>query len=115
MQQIVRDDGAARPTDPPTAPSSESKLHIFRTLVEHALDAVLLTSPDGSILLANPAACDLFGRDERTLCSIGRLGVVDASDERLPLALGERERTGSFRGELTFIRATGERFPAEVW
>ena len=65
--------------------------------------------------MANPAACALFGRDEDDLRSIGRRGVVDETDPRLPAALAERERTGVFRAELIHVRANGERFPAEVW
>jgi PAS domain S-box-containing protein len=33
----------------------------YRSLFEHSVDAILLTSTDGRILMANPAACRLFG------------------------------------------------------
>lgn len=75
---------------------------------------MLLTAPDGRILAANPAACQLFGKSEAELQRVGRAGVVDAADPRLAVALRERERTGSFRGVLTFFRADGKRFEAEI-
>lgn len=86
----------------------------YRTLFENSLDAVLLTTPDGRILSANPAACRLFGRPVEEICRLGRAGLVDPADPRLAPALEERERTGRFQGELTFRRADGDRFPGEI-
>jgi len=79
-----------------------------------SLDAILLTSTDGSIEAANPAACRMFGRTEEEIVRIGRSGIVDTTDPRLSLALEERARSGSFIGELTFIRKEGQKFPGEV-
>lgn len=90
---------------------SEERYH---ALVKASLDAILLTAPDGRTLAANPAACRMFGRSEEELQRIGRAGVVDCSDPRLPLALEQRRRTGQFVGELTFLRRNGERFTGEV-
>ncbi len=86
----------------------------YRSLFENSMDAVLLTTPEGRILAANPEAQRLFGRDEQELRAIGRAGVVDASDPRLAAALAEREASGRFRGELTFVDRDGRTFPAEV-
>jgi PAS domain S-box-containing protein len=85
-----------------------------RLLVSTSLDGVLLTAPEGRILAANPAACEMFGRTEEDICRLGRVGVVDVTDPRLALAVAERDRTGRFRGELTFLRSDGTRFPGEV-
>ncbi|PKN17014.1 MAG: hypothetical protein CVU71_17870 [Deltaproteobacteria bacterium HGW-Deltaproteobacteria-6] len=86
----------------------------YRSLFENSMDGVLLTEPGGNILKANPAACRIFARSEAEICRIGRDGVVDASDPRLPKALEERERTGRFAGELTFLRKDGTKFPGEI-
>lgn len=86
----------------------------FRQLFENSLDAILLTAPDGSIYSANPAASRLFGRTTEEIVRIGRNGLVDVSDPRLKLALKERAETGSFFGELTFVRKDGTKFPAEL-
>lgn len=87
---------------------------IFRALFSASIDAVLLTSPDGRILAANPAACRLFGRSAEELCAVGRNGVVDKVDPRFAAALDERDRHGCFRGELTFVRRNGEKFIGQV-
>jgi len=86
----------------------------YRSLFEQSIDAVLQTAPDGQILAANAAACQLFGRSEAELRQVGRAGVVDFSDPRAAAALEVRARTGRFRGELTLIRGDGTRFPVEV-
>ena len=86
----------------------------YRLVIEESKDAILLTVPDGRILAANPAACRMFGRSEEEICRIGRNGVIDITDPRLEKALKQREQTGEFSGELTFIRGDGTRFPGEM-
>lgn len=86
----------------------------FRAIFEHSLDAMFLTRPEGAILAANPAAKVLFGYSEQELCKIGREGLVDTSDPRLGAALAERERTGRFAGELTYITKAGQRIAVDV-
>jgi PAS domain S-box-containing protein len=85
-----------------------------RSIIDNSNDAILLTAPDGDVLSANPAACRMFDRTEREICRLGRKGVVDTSDPRLQRGLRERALTGRFKGELTFLRKNGERFPAGV-
>ena len=87
---------------------------IHRLLVENSGEAILFTQPDGSIYTANPEACRMFGRSEAEICRIGRAGIVDENDPRLPAAIEERRRTGTFKGELTMLRSNGTRFLAEV-
>lgn len=85
-----------------------------RAVLEHSLDAVLLTAPDGRILMANPAATELFGYSEEELCSLGRGAVVVPEDPRLAAGLEERRRTGRFRGELTMKRKDGTHIEVEL-
>jgi formate hydrogenlyase transcriptional activator len=86
----------------------------FRSLFENSIDAVLLSTPDGTIEAANPAACRLFGRSAEEICGIAGFGLVDTSDGRLQSLLEERERTGRFRGELFYKRKDGSIFLGEV-
>ncbi|MFA4825572.1 MAG: PAS domain S-box protein [Methanoregula sp.] len=86
----------------------------FRLLYENSMDAIFLTSTDGSIQAANPAACTMLQRTEDEIIRIGRTGVVDTTDPRLAIAIQERERTGRFEGELTFVRKDGTRFFGEI-
>ncbi|MFI5167873.1 MAG: PAS domain S-box protein [Thermoanaerobaculales bacterium] len=86
----------------------------YRLVFESSLDAVLLTAPDGRIFAANPAACQMFGREEREIRELGRSGIIDETDPRLPVAIETRARTGSFSGELTGMRRDGTKFPIEL-
>jgi PAS domain S-box-containing protein len=86
----------------------------YRAFFENSIDAVLLTSPDGTIHAANPAACKIFAMSEEEITRVGRNGIVDVSDPRLKSGLEERARTGKFRGELNYRRKDGTLFPGEV-
>jgi PAS domain S-box-containing protein len=86
----------------------------YRTIIENSEDAILLTALDGKIIQTNPAACRIFGRTKAEIIQVGREGVIDATDLRLPVALEERKRTGRFRGELTLLRRNGQSFPGEI-
>jgi len=86
----------------------------YRSFFENSMDAILLTSPDGGIISANPAACEMFGYTENELITIGRDGVIDKDDPRLPYLLKVREKENKVKGELIFIRKNGNKFPAEL-
>lgn len=86
----------------------------YRAFFQSSLDAILLTTPDGGIQAANPAACKMLGRTEAEICALGRGGLVDTSDPRLAVLLNERARTGSVFGELTMFRNDGSPFPIEM-
>jgi PAS domain S-box-containing protein len=85
----------------------------FRALFEHSPDAVLFTSADGTVEVANPAACVMFGYGEQQFRNMGRSVILD-DDSRLAAALKERQETGRVKAvELTAIRKGGEKFPVE--
>jgi PAS domain S-box-containing protein len=85
----------------------------FRAVFDHSLDAIMLSSPDDSVLAANGEMCRMLGMTGEEIIAAGRGGVV-VQDDRLHAALKERTRTGIFRGELTFKRKGGTTFPVEV-
>ncbi|PTX95591.1 PAS domain S-box protein [Opitutus sp. ER46] len=86
----------------------------FRMLFESNMDAVLLATPDGRYLAANPAASQLFGLTAAEICAAGRAGLIDHTDPRGPALVAERARTGRARGEVRFLRRDGSAFEAEV-
>jgi PAS domain S-box-containing protein len=85
-----------------------------RSFFENSMDGVVLASPDGCYLAANPAACEISDMSEAEMCRLGREGLIDTADPRWSKAMEERARTGKFRGELTAIRKDGSRYPIEV-
>jgi PAS domain S-box-containing protein len=86
----------------------------YRSYFESALDGQFLTSPNGSILDVNTAACEMLGRPAEEIKRLGRSGLVDVSDPRLDAALKERARTGKTRAEFDMIRADGTKIPVEA-
>ncbi len=86
----------------------------YRLLFANSLDAVLLSSPDGRIHAANAAACAMFGYTEDEFRQAGRQGILDESDVLVIDALHQRNTTGKFKGELTFLAKDGRRIPCEV-
>ncbi|MBL8491065.1 MAG: PAS domain-containing protein, partial [Rhodocyclaceae bacterium] len=86
----------------------------YAALVDNSLDAVLLTSPDGGVLAANPAACAMFGRTAAEMARGRRDDLIDATDPRLAAGIEERARTGRFHGELRYRRRDGSLFPGET-
>jgi len=90
---------------------SEAK---YRSFFENSMDAILITMTDGQILDANPAACLIFQMTEAEICKAGRYGIVDATDPQLKIFLEERSIKGKARGELTFVRKNGTKFPGEI-
>ena len=87
---------------------------MYRLLMNNSLDAILLTVPDGRILAANNAACELFGMTEQEIVSAGRDAIVDTEDPCLKLLLKKREKTGKARGEIRMKRGDGSFFPADI-
>jgi PAS domain S-box-containing protein len=86
----------------------------FRQLFETSLECILQTRPDGQVLNANAAACELFGMTVEELRERGRGGMVDPGDTRLQALLDERQREGKMRGELRMLRGDGTTFECEL-
>jgi two-component system, cell cycle sensor histidine kinase and response regulator CckA len=86
----------------------------FRSMFETSLDGILLATPDGLVLRANPAACRMFGRTESEVCATHRENLIDKSDPRVSIMLEERDRTGRVRGELNYMFRDGTIRPAEI-
>ena len=86
----------------------------YEAMYRHSPDGVLFTVPDGTVLAANPAACQILDRTEEEICSLGRQGLADRSDERWARMLDERERTGDVRGVARMIRGDGTPIEVEI-
>lgn len=85
---------------------------IFERVFENNLDTILLTKPSGEILLASPTACKMFGRNEKEICEIGQLGLLDGNEYRLELK--NKNGLDILYGEFSFIRKDGSLFIGAV-
>ena len=86
----------------------------FRHLFENSLDGILQALPDGSVLYANPAACQMLGLTQAEIRQRGRGGLMDPEDSRFHIFMGQALMTGQARGQLTMIRGDGSRFECEL-
>ncbi len=98
--------------------SAEKALRVseikYRSFFENSMDAILLTGPDGKIYSANPAACKMFGYSKNEIIQLGREGIVDLSDSRLPILLSQRKAKGKAVGEITMLRKYKTPFQVEL-
>jgi PAS domain S-box-containing protein len=86
----------------------------YQALYHHSPDGVLFTVPDGTVLAANPAACQILGRTEAEIRSLGRQGLADPTDERWEELVAERARRGAIRGVASVIRGDGAAIEVEM-
>lgn len=86
----------------------------YRAMYDHSPNGVLFTSPDGQILAANRAACEILGRNERDVRNLGRRPLMDHDDARWEPLLAERARKGHVRGIARMIRGDGTRIEVEM-
>jgi len=92
---------------------SGEDLSIYKTIFQTSLDAMLLTNPDGSILVANNTAEEMFGMNQDEIIAAGRDGLL-IQDESLQSAIKERAEKGRIKTELIFKRKDGSLFKGEV-
>lgn len=81
-------------------------------LFQHRPEALLVSTGQGTILTANPAACTMFGLTKQEIIKAGRQGLIDPADPRIELALNQLEKSSSSTIELTLLRSDGSKFPA---
>ncbi len=85
-----------------------------RALFDHALEAILLTTLEGTVLAANAAAARLFLRAPEEMVGLGTRELAQAGDERVIAAFATRNRKGRFAGAIPMRRADGSTFEAEI-
>ena len=93
----------------------------FRSVVKDNADAVVLTNPEGKIILWNPAAERFFGRAEGEVLgrSLARLIVVPEAIGEWQKTIGEKTRKllaegGAFTFEAERMRKDGSLLPVSI-
>lgn len=81
---------------------------------EASADGMILGTPDGDILDANPEACRMLGWAREELLFADLDAIFDRTDPGLDGARAEQRETNRFKGELSLLRRDGTPFPAEV-
>ncbi len=89
-------------------------LAAYEVLFAHNPEGVLVSTRDGRITAANPAACALLGLSAEEILQRGRDGIFDQEDPRWRLATAERDRTGSSVGVARVRRGDGRYLEIET-
>lgn len=87
---------------------------LFNALFERSMEAILLARPEGRIVAANPAACELLAMPEEELRGRDRFEILDPLDPNLQRMIEERRRTGRARGEVRVRRGDGRWIIADL-
>ncbi len=87
---------------------------LFPRIFANAVEGIFLTTTDGRIHAANPAACRILGRTEQEICRLGRQELFDHADPRMIQAIEERLRTGRSLAQVTVVRPDGTRVEAAI-
>jgi diguanylate cyclase (GGDEF)-like protein/PAS domain S-box-containing protein len=86
----------------------------YEAIYRYCPDGMLFTAPDGRVLGANPAACEILGMTETEICRRGRTRLLVTDDPRTKAAVEERAKTGRVRAEVPMRRGNGSVFVAEL-
>lgn len=86
----------------------------YRALYLQCPDGVFFTIPDGQVIAANPAACDMLRLTEEEICRRGRQGLADPSDHRWGRLVSERDRTGTVHGVARMLRGDGVAIEVDI-
>lgn len=87
---------------------------VYESFFQSSLHALIIAKPQGGILQANQAACDMFGYTEDELRNLGATTIVDTADPAFIKLMEERAVSKTIRGEVMGIRKNGERFPLKI-
>jgi PAS domain S-box-containing protein len=87
---------------------------VYESFFSTSLNALFLAKPDGTILRANQAACNLFGYSEEEMQQLGNRLIVDTSEPRFNDLMQQRANNGMMHGVITGIKKNGERFPLKI-
>lgn len=79
----------------------------YRQQFDHSLNGIIIGTPDGDVIDANPAACEILGYSKEELLKIGRQGIMDESHPLNKEASRIREEQTFFEGEKQYIHKTG--------
>lgn len=86
----------------------------YRMQFENTLEGIIIGRPDGLILEANPAACDILGYTADELAGQYRGFIMDDSDPVLLAALEERKKNGRYSGQLSFRHKEGHEIIVKI-
>ncbi|MEI6044611.1 MAG: PAS domain S-box protein, partial [Chloroflexota bacterium] len=87
---------------------------LYHSLFDNNLYGVLIANPNGEIIAANPAACQILGYSEKEIIALGREGLLDQKDPNLPEYMEKRRSSKTSYAELNHVRKDGKIILCEI-
>lgn len=89
---------------------------LYREIFESSEDGIIISTLDGKVLDANPAAARILGYSRPEMMALGRKGLLGKSDPRpVQEFLDRRARDGAASGEIEVTRKDGARILTEAF
>lgn len=88
----------------------------YRSVISNALHAIIIAKyeDDWNILEVNQAASEIFGYSADELKLLKRSDLLDMEQSGVLTAIGQRDKTGSLKGEYIGIKKGGQKFHCEI-
>jgi len=86
----------------------------YEAIYRFSVDGVMFTVPDGRVLAANQAACEMLGLGEAEYVAVAAPAGCSPTMTRPRPPWRKRVRSGQVRTEIPMRRGNGDIFPAEV-
>jgi len=86
----------------------------YRQQFDHSINGIIIGTPDGNVLDANPAACKILGYTVDELREGGRQMIMDENDPLNKKAYAVREKKTRFEGEKKYIHKSGRQISIMV-
>lgn len=86
----------------------------FKSIFEFSMDGILLVDPEDKIVMANPAAAQMFGYTREELIQKSWDSLIFPHQANLIKSMGSRNHTGTYNGEMALSRKDGSKISAEI-
>ncbi|WP_340105619.1 PAS domain S-box protein [Rhodohalobacter sp. 8-1] len=83
----------------------------YKQQFNHSINGIIIGTPSGEIIDANPSACSILGYSKAELRKIGRQGIMDEDNPLNKEASEIRDGQSYFEGEKRYIHKSGREVP----
>ncbi|WP_052374150.1 PAS domain S-box protein [Methanobacterium sp. SMA-27] len=87
---------------------------VYKSIFESSLEAILLTTLDGTILAANPKVQQILGYSNEELLKLSIYAIVDTGETKLNFIFEKSGIADKSSREITIIQKNGEKFNALI-
>ena len=93
----------------------EHALELYDAMLNNTLNAFFVSRPDGNIIRANKAACQLYGYTEAEFQQMGRSAIFDTTNAAYVQAIKVRNEKRSVKGEFIGLKKDGSEVLVEIF